>query len=79
MSKEKRDDLDGAAEDAFGFNFRSLKTLRDLFLRPHVVFESYAARDRLTYTPAIRLWFGLVGLQVLISALWGGWEGMLLR
>jgi len=27
----------------------------------------------------LRLVFGLVGLQVLISALWGGWEGMLTR
>lgn len=70
----KRADLNDAVEDAFGFNFRSLKTLLDLFVRPRRVFESYAARDRVTYTPAIRLFFGLVGIQVLFSALWGGWE-----
>jgi len=76
---EKREDLNDAVEDAFGFNFRSLKTLRDLFVRPNAVFASYAARDRVTYTPALRLWFGLIGLQVLVSALWGGWEGLLTR
>jgi len=76
---EKREDLNDAVEDAFGFNFRSLKTLRDLFVRPNAVFAAYAARDRVTYTPALRLWFGLIGLQVLVSALWGGWEGLLTR
>lgn len=75
----KREDLNDAVEDALGFNFRSLKTLFDLFVRPRRVFESYAARDRVTYTPAIRIFFGLIGLQVLTSVLWGGWEGMLTR
>jgi len=75
----KREDLNDAVEDALGFNFRSVKTLIDLFVRPRRVFESYAARDRVTYTPAIRIFFGLIGLQVLTSVLWGGWEGMLTR
>lgn len=77
--QNKREDLNDAVEDALGFNFRSVKTLIDLFVRPRAVFLSYAARDRVTYTPALRLWFGLVGLQVLVSALWGGWEGLLTR
>lgn len=71
---KKREELNDAVEDALGFNIRSVKTIIDLFARPRRVFESYAARDRATYTPAIRLFFGLVGVQVLISALWGGWE-----
>jgi hypothetical protein len=75
----KREDLNDAVEDALGFNFRSLKTLFDLFVRPRRVFEAYAARDRVTYSPAIRIFFGLIGLQVLTSVLWGGWEGMLTR
>jgi hypothetical protein len=73
----KREDLHDAVEDAVGFNFRSVKTLWHLIITPRRVFEAYAARDRVTYTPAIRLFFGLVGLQVLGSALWGGWDGML--
>jgi hypothetical protein len=75
----KRDDVNDAVEDALGFNFRSVKTLFDLFVRPRRVFESYAARDRVTYTPAIRIFFGLIGLQVLTSVIWGGWEGILTR
>lgn len=78
MAEEnKRQDISDTVEDALGFNFRSLKTLLHLFIKPRQVFLAYAARDRVTYTPAIRLFFTLVGLQVLISALWGGWEGLL--
>jgi len=76
---KKREDLNDAVEDALGFNFRSLKTLFDLFMRPRRVFESYAARDRVTYTPAIRIFFGLLALQVLVSVIWGGWEAMFTR
>jgi len=75
----KREELSGVVEDALGFNFRSLKTLRDLIVRPRTVFQAYAERDRVRYTPAIRLFLGLVGLQVLISTLWGGWAGLMQR
>ncbi|MEZ5955689.1 MAG: hypothetical protein R3C27_00540 [Hyphomonadaceae bacterium] len=75
----KREDLNDAVEDAIGFNFRSLRTLFDLFVRPRRVFESYAERDRVTYSPTIRIFFGLIGLQVLVSVLWGGWEGLFTR
>lgn len=75
----KREDLSDAVEESLGFNFRSLRTLFDLFVRPRRVFEAYAARDRVTYTPAIRIVFGLIGLQVLVSVLWGGWQGLLTR
>lgn len=76
---KKREELNDAVEDALGFNFRSIKTLIDLFVRPRRVFESYAARDRVTYTPAIRLFFGVLAVQVLVSAMWGGWEMLLTR
>jgi len=75
----KRNDVNDAVEDALGFNFRSLKTLLDLFARPRRVFEAYAARDRVTYTPAIRIFFGLIGLQVVTSVIWGGWQGLIKR
>ncbi|MEZ5961804.1 MAG: DUF3667 domain-containing protein [Hyphomonadaceae bacterium] len=75
----KRNELNDAVEDALGFNFRSLRTLFDLFVRPRRVFEAYAARDRVRYTPAIRIFFGLIGLQVLVSVIWGGWEGVFTR
>ena len=76
--QNKREELSGAVEDAFGFNFRSLKTLAHLLFLPNRVFKSYAARDQ-EYSPAIRLWFGLIGVQVLVSALWGGWAGIMRR
>ena len=72
-------ELQAAVEDTLGFNFRSLKTIKDLFVRPRIVFESYAARDRVTYTPAVKIWLGLIGLQVLVNALFGGWEGLIER
>ena len=77
--RDKREDVNDAVEDALGFNLRSVKTLIDLFVRPRRVFESYAARDRVTYTPALRIFFGLIGLQVLTSVFWGGWGGLLRR
>jgi hypothetical protein len=76
---KKDDNIQHVVEDATGFNLRSLKTLRDLFIRPNTVFRSYAERDRVTYTPALRLWLGIVGIQVIVSALWGGWAGLLRR
>ncbi len=76
---DNREDLGNAVEDTIGFNLRSLRTLGDLIVRPNRVFKSYADRDRQTYTPALRLWFALIGLQVLISAIWGGWEGIMRR
>lgn len=73
--REQRAELQDVVEDATGFNLRSLKTIWHLIILPRRVFEDYAARAR-NYTPAIRLWFGLIGIQVLISALWGGWPAV---
>lgn len=77
--EEKSTDLQNTVEDALGLNFRSLKTLRDLFLKPNTVFRAYAERGNSDYTPSLRLWFGLVGVQVIISTLWGGWSGQIRR
>lgn len=74
----KREEIDNTLEDAFGVNFRALKTLRDIVIRPNVVFASYAANDRMTYTPAVRLFVGLIALQVFVSFLWGGYAGLLI-
>ena len=80
MSEPKgQSDLQETVEDTFGFNLRSLKTIRDLFVRPKAVFEAYAARDRVTYTPAVKIWLGLIGLQVIINAAFGGFEGLIAR
>jgi hypothetical protein len=75
---EKRGAVDDTLEDAFGVNLRALRTLRDLVVRPNAVFSSYAANDRVTYTPSIRLFVGLIAVQILISVLWGGYAGLLL-
>ncbi len=66
-----------AVEDVFGFNFRSLKTLRDLFVRPNAVFRAYAERDRVSYTPALRLWLGLLGAQFLVALFGGGYKKLI--
>ena len=78
-SQKKGDDAGHALEDVTGFNLRSLRTLWDLVARPNRVFLSYAARDRDAYTPALRLWIGLIGVQVFVSTIWGGWEGIMRR
>lgn len=65
-------DIEDAIEDAIGFNFRSLRTIRDIVVRPNAVFRAYAARDRVTYTPAIRVWLGLISLQFLLAIFTGG-------
>jgi hypothetical protein len=75
---QKREEIDSTLEDAFGVNFRALKTLKDIVIRPNVVFASYAANDRMTYTPAVRLFVGLIALQVFVSFLWGGYAGLLI-
>lgn len=77
--KPRNDDVEDVFEDILGFNFRSFRTLRDVILRPAAVFQSYAARDRETYTPSLRLWLGLVGLQILFSVVWGGYGGLILE
>jgi len=75
--KDDEGDVEGFLEDILGFNYRSLRTFRDLVIRPNIVFRSYAEHDRMTYTPSLRLWLGLIGIQLIISVLWGGYGGIL--
>lgn len=81
MSEEpenRRREVDDTLEDAFGVNLRALTTLRDVLFRTDDVFRAFAAGDRETYTPTIRLFVGLIALQVFVSYLWGGYAGLLL-
>ncbi|KPP82727.1 MAG: hypothetical protein HLUCCA04_01295 [Oceanicaulis sp. HLUCCA04] len=60
------------AEEVFGFNLRSVRSLIDLLIAPRKVFASIIARDR-AYTPMVRLWLALLGVQIAISVIWGGY------
>lgn len=73
-----RRDVEETAEDLLGVNFRSARTLWALIARPNALFRSYAQGDRETYSPALRLWIALVGLQTVLHAWWGG-VGELMR
>ncbi|XBQ16029.1 MAG: hypothetical protein ABL308_13865 [Oceanicaulis sp.] len=77
--KDGGEDRGGLLEDTLGFNLRSLRTLVDLWVRPRRVMETIAARDRDSYTPPVRLFLALIGLQVAISFVWGGYGGILER
>lgn len=71
--QDKQDrDVEDTAEDLLGVNFRSVRTLWALIVRPNAVFRAYADGDRNRYSPALRLWIALVGLQTLLHAWWGG-------
>lgn len=60
------------AEEVFGFNLRSVRSLIDLLVAPRKVFASIIARDG-AYTPMVRLWLALLGVQIAISVIWGGY------
>lgn len=66
------------AEDVLGVNLRSLRSFRDLLWRPRAVFESILARDG-RYTPMLRLFLALIGLQIAISVIWGGYGALAAR
>ncbi|HCY54348.1 MAG TPA: hypothetical protein DF715_02050 [Oceanicaulis sp.] len=60
------------AEEVFGFNLRSVRSLADLVVAPRKVFASIIARDG-AYTPMVRLWLALLGVQIAASVIWGGY------
>lgn len=60
------------AEEVFGFNLRSVRSLIDLLVAPRKVFTSIIARDG-QYTPMVRLWLALLGIQIAASVIWGGY------
>lgn len=66
------------AEEILGLNWRGFRTIWAAFVRPRVVFMAFAERDRVPYTPPIRIWFTLVSLQLLLAVLWGGHDGVFL-
>lgn len=72
-----------ALEDVLGevlsFNYRSLRTFRDIFLRPGQVAETFASGDTDTYTPTMRVWFGVISWLFLLSVIWGGFGELILR
>jgi len=70
-------DSESLSEEIFGFNFRSLKTLKDLIIRPNTVFKYFVSGQRGLYTPMVRLWIGLIGFQVILYYFWGGAAGIL--
>lgn len=70
-------DREDLIEDTLGFNLRSLKTLYALFATPRAVMQAVVERDRVTFTPMIRLFLGLMGAQVALSVIWGGHAGIL--
>ncbi|MEN0652519.1 MULTISPECIES: hypothetical protein [Hyphobacterium] len=76
--KPRNDDVEDFVEDILGFNFRSFRTIYALFVKPRAVFQAYADRDREAYTPSLRIWLGIIGIQVLFSVIWGGYGGLLL-
>ena len=66
-------------DEVLSFNYRSLRTLRDIFLRPGAVARSFLSGDRDTYTPTMRVWFGVVSWMFLLSIIWGGFGELMLR
>lgn len=76
--KPRNDDTEDFIEDILGFNFRSFRTIYALFVKPRAVFQAYAERDREKYTPSLRIWLGVIGIQVIVSVAWGGYGGLLL-
>ncbi|TDF38575.1 DUF3667 domain-containing protein [Alteromonadaceae bacterium M269] len=65
-------DMEQNLEDVTGFNLRSLRTIRDLFIRPREVFETYQEGTLGRYAPSFKIWISLVGLTFLVLFLLGG-------
>ncbi len=77
LDNQDRKDREDLIEDTLGFNLRSVKTLYALLVRPRPVMQAIIERDRERYTPMIRLFLGLMGVQVAVSVIWGGHAGIL--
>ena len=71
--------LEDVLDEVLSFNFRSLRTLRDIFVRPGHVTRVFADGDRETYTPTMRIWFGVVSWLFLLSIIWGGFGELIIR
>lgn len=71
--------IEDVLDEVLSFNYRSLRTLRDIFLRPGHVAATFASGDRVTYTPTMRVWFAVVSWLFLLSVIWGGFGDLILR
>ena len=71
--------LEDILDEVLSFNYRSLRTLRDIFRRPGAVARSFLSGDRDSYTPTMRVWFGVVSWMFLLSIIWGGHGELILR
>jgi len=71
--------VEDVLDEVLSFNYRSLRTLRDIFLRPGHVAATFASGDRATYTPTMRVWFAVVSWLFLLSVIWGGFGELILR
>jgi len=76
---EKRRVLEDVLDEVLSFNYRSLRTLRDIFLRPATVCRVFLAGDRNSYTPTMRVWFGVLTWMFVLSMIWGGWGEIVWR
>ena len=77
IEDQDRKDREDLIEDTLGFNLRSIKTLYALLASPRSVMRAIVERDRERFTPMIRLFLGLMGVQVALSVIWGGHAGIL--
>ena len=78
--REKQDRvLEDILDEVLSFNYRSLRTLRDIFLKPGEVAQAFATGDRERYTPTMRVWFGVITWMFLLSIVWGGWGDVIWR
>lgn len=65
--------LDHLADDVFGLSLRGLKTIRDAFMRPAILFASAREPDwDRRYTPSVRLFTSLILIILALRFLWAG-------
>jgi hypothetical protein len=76
---EEKRVLEDVLDEVLSFNFRSLRTLRDIFLRPGHIAQTFARGDRDTYTPVMRVWFGVISWLFILSIIWGGYGAVIMR
>jgi hypothetical protein len=71
--------LEDVLDEVLSFNYRSVRTLRDIFIRPGRIAAAFAAGDRETYTPTMRVWFCVISWLFLLSVIWGGFGELIMR
>ena len=79
QAPEEKRVLEDVLDEVLSFNYRSLRTLRDILFRPARVARAFASGDRTTYTPTMRVWFGVLTWLFLLSIIWGGFGELIVR